>query len=88
MLRQENFQIYSCYFLPDLRHDQKHFISIRSLNVPEIRPIGTFWSILSDGYHGNDDRYKNFDFSLGYVFKSSMTMQSFVTIKWQEKSYH
>ena len=48
-------------------------------------PLGTFQSILSNGYHGNDDRYKNFDFSFGHVFPSSMTAQSFVTIKWQEK---
>ena len=28
---------------------------------------------------------KNFDFSFGYVFPSSMTVQGFVTIKWQKK---
>ena len=38
-----------------------------------MRPLDSFWSILSNGYHGNDDRYKHFDFSSGYVFHSSMT---------------
>ena len=42
---------------------------------------------LSNGYDGNDDRYKNLDFGFGYVFPSSMTVQSFITIKWKEKSY-
>ena len=29
--------------------------SITTLNVPEMRPLGSFSSILSNGYHGNDD---------------------------------
>ena len=41
--------------------------------------------ILSNGYHNNKDSYKNFDFCLGYVFASSMTVQSFITVKWKEK---
>ena len=49
-----------------------------------LNPLGTFQSILSNGYHGNDDRYKNFDFSFGYLFPSSMTVPSFITIKWHE----
>ena len=69
----------------DLKHDENRFIRIPSLNVPEMRPSGTFKSILSNGYNDNDDRYKNFDFSSGYVFPSSMTEQSFLIIKWQEK---
>ena len=40
---RKNLQIYSCYFLPDLRYDQKHFIRIPPLNVPEMRPLGTFY---------------------------------------------
>ena len=50
-----------------------------------MRPLGTFKSILSNGYHGNDYPYKNFDFSFGYVSSSSMTVQCFITLKWQEK---
>ena len=42
MSRQGNLRIYSWYSLPDLKHDQKCFIRIPSLNVPEIRPLGTF----------------------------------------------
>ena len=86
MLRQENLRIYSWYSLPDLKHDQKRFIPIPSSNFPEMRPSkGTFSSILSNGYHGNDDRYKNFDFSFRDVFSGSVTIQSFITINWQEK---
>ena len=29
-------------FLPDLKHDQNRLIRIPSLNIPEIRPQGTF----------------------------------------------
>ena len=85
MSRQENLRIYSWYFLPDLKHDQKRFICIPSLNVPEMRPSGTFSSVSSNGYQGNDDRKKNCDFSSGHVFPSSMSVQSFITIKGQEK---
>ena len=70
---RKNLWIYSWYSLPDLKHHQKRFIRIPSFNFPEMRPLGTFWSILSNGYLGNDDRYKNLDFSFGYVFKSSVT---------------
>ena len=45
MSRQENLRIYSWYSLPVLKHDQKRFIRIPSLNVPEMRPLGSFWSI-------------------------------------------
>ena len=55
MSRQEK-RICSWFSLPDLKHDQKRFIHIPSLTVPEMRPLGTFLSILSNGYHGNDDR--------------------------------
>ena len=34
-----NMQIYSKYSLPDLKHDQKHFIRIPSLNFPKMRPL-------------------------------------------------
>ena len=57
--------IYSWYYLPDVKHDQKSFIRIPSLNVPEMRPLGTFYSILSNDHNGNDDCNKNFDFSFG-----------------------
>ena len=50
-----------------------------------MRPLDTFESILSNGYHGNNDRYRNFDFSFGRVFPSSMNLQNFITINWQEK---
>ena len=82
---RNNLRIYSWRSLPDLKHDQKPFIRIPSLNVPEMRPSGTFCSISSNGYHGNDDRSKNFDFSFCYVFPSSMSVQIFIAIKWQEK---
>ena len=39
---KKNLQIYSRCSLPDLKHDKKHFIRIPSLNVPEMRPLGTF----------------------------------------------
>ena len=50
-----------------------------------MRPVGTFWSILSNGYHGHDGCYKNIDFSFGYAFVTSMTVQSFIAIPWHEK---
>ena len=50
-----------------------------------MRSLRTFYSNLSNGYNGNDDRYKNFDFSFCYVFPSSMSVQNFITIEWQEK---
>ena len=80
LCRGKKLWSYSWYSLPDFKYDQKRLIRIPSLNVPEMRPSGTFQSILSNGYHGNDERYKNFDFSFGYVFLSSMTVQSFITI--------
>ena len=39
---RKNLRIYSWYSLPDLKHDQKCFIRISLLNVPEMRPLGTF----------------------------------------------
>ena len=50
-----------------------------------MKPLGTLLSIISNGSHGNDDRYKRFDFSFSYIFPSSMTVQSFITIKRQGK---
>ena len=35
--------------------------------------------MLSNCYHGNDGCCKNFDFSLGYLFPGSMTVQCFIT---------
>ena len=54
------------------------FIYISSLNGPEISPVLVSLSI---GYHGNDDRHKNFDFSFCYIFPSSIDVESFPTIK-------
>ena len=84
MSRQEKLTNLFLVFLPDLKHNQRRFICIPSLNVPEMRPLGTFQSILSNGHHGNNDHYKNFEFSFGYVLPISITVQSFITIKWQE----
>ena len=38
-------------------NDEKKFdfLFLTTLNVPEMRPLGTFQSIFSNGYHGNDD---------------------------------
>ena len=38
----ETCGFFSWYSLSDLKHDQKRFIRIPSLNVPEMRPLGTF----------------------------------------------
>ena len=47
----------TCRFIPPAlkKHKQKRFIRILSLNVPEMRPLGTFWSILLNACHGNDN---------------------------------
>ena len=79
----KNLRINSWYSLTVLKHDQKFLIRIPSLNVPQMRSFSTFWSILANGYHGNNDCQKNFSF--GNAFPSSMTVQSFSAIKWQEK---
>ena len=42
-----------------------------------MRPLDTFYSLLSNGYHGNDDCQKNFDFSFRYVLPSSVTSTKF-----------
>ena len=49
-----------------------------------MRLFGTFLSILLNGYHGNDNPYKNFSFSFHCVFPGSVNVQSFITISWQE----
>ena len=79
MSRQEKLVDLILVFPSVLEIWQKGFHSYS--NVPEMRSLGMFWSILSNGYHGNDDRYKNFDFSFGYVFASSIHIQNFITIK-------
>ena len=38
----KDLRIYSWYSLPDFKHDQKRFICILLLNIPEMRPLGTF----------------------------------------------
>ena len=42
MSRQEKLADLFWYSLSDLKHDQKRFICIPSLNVPEMRLLGTF----------------------------------------------
>ena len=85
---RKKLRIYSWYSLPDSKRDQNCFIRIPSSNLTEMRPLGAFLkSILSSGYHGNNDCYKNFNFSFHYIFPSSITVQSFITVKWQEKSF-
>ena len=44
-------------------------------------PLRTILSILSNGYHENDDRYKNFDSSFRYIFPSSTNVLSSITVK-------
>ena len=39
---RKNLPIYSWYSLPDLKHDQKRFIRLPSLNLPEMRHLGTY----------------------------------------------
>ena len=39
---RRNLWIYSLYSLPDSKHDQKFYIRILSLHLPEMRPLGTF----------------------------------------------
>ena len=48
VLRQEKL---ADLFLPNFKHDQKLFIRIFSLNIPEMRLLDTFKSILSSGYN-------------------------------------
>ena len=57
------------------------FVRIPSLNFPKMRPSDTFKSVLSNGYHGNNDPYKNFDVSFRYIFSSSMAVQSSIAIE-------
>ena len=74
--------------MPDLKYDQKLFIRIPSLNLQEMRPWGTFYLIFSNGYHGNNECYKNFDFSFRYVFPSSMTVKNvYLSSSGREKIY-
>ena len=84
--RQKNLRIYFWYSLPDLKHDQKHFIRIysfikRSRNevlrhflVNFIKPLP--WKRCTE---------EKFHFSFGCVFASSITVQKFITLKWQDK---
>ena len=52
-----------------------------------MRPLVIFQSMLSNSYHENDDRYKDLTAIFRYLLPSFMTIKSFITIKWQEKSY-
>ena len=63
------------YPFPALKCNQLGFITISDT------PLGTFLSMLSNGYHGNDDCHK----ICIYVFSSFMTVQSFITIKRQDE---
>ena len=76
--------IYSWYSLPYFKHDQKRFIRIPSSNVPEMTEV--FMHILVNFISRRVTmETMNFDFSFGSVFPSSMTVQSFITFKLQEK---
>ena len=72
----------SCGFIPDRL---KTFIRIFSLNFPEMKLLGTLWSILSNGYLGIDARYKDFRFSFSYILPCFMTVQSSFIINRQQK---
>ena len=69
MLRQEKLADLFLVFPAILETWQKvfHLYSFIKHSRNE-SPLGTFWSIVSNGYYGNNDRYKNFHFSFGYVF--------------------
>ena len=45
-----------------------HFIRISSSNFPEMRPLSTFWSLLSNSCHGNGHRYKTCSFDFRCVY--------------------
>ena len=64
MSRQGEFADLFLVFPAILETWQKVFHSYSFIIFPEMRPLGTFWSIVSNGYYGNNDRYKNFHFSL------------------------
>ena len=81
----ENTRIYSWYSLPDLKYEQKRFIRTPSSNVLEMRLSGTFSQFYQTVTMVTMTRYNNLGFDFGYVFSSSMTVQCFITIKWQEK---
>ena len=52
-------------------------IHIPSFNFAEMRPFGSFWSTVSNGCHGNGDRYKNVGSDFQHTFASSMTIKKF-----------
>ena len=83
----KSLRIYSWYSLPDFKYDEKHFTRILSLIFPEMRHFGTFQSILSNGYHGNGDRYKNFYFSFRPIFLISMTVKSSLPLSDRKKCH-
>ena len=57
------------------------------MNVPEMRPLGTFSQFYQMIKMETTTVNKNFNFNFGYVFPSSMAVQSFITIKWQKKKF-
>ena len=77
----------SCLVFPLIRgfSYQKRFIRIRSSNFPEMRSLGTFQSILSNGQHENDNCCNFYNFSFRFIFPSFITVQSFITVMWRGK---
>ena len=73
--------------LPDSKHDQKCLIRISLLNLKEIRPSRTFSQFYQTVTMETITITKIFNFSFHYAFQSSITVQSFIAIRWQEKSY-
>ena len=76
-----NLRIYSWYSLSDFKCDEKRFIRIPSLNVPEMRHLVNFIKRLA----WKQWLLENFGFSFGSVFPISVNVQSFITFVSQEK---
>ena len=73
MSRQEKL---ADLFLLDLKYDQKR---------PRNEAFGHFLVNFIKRLPWKHDRYKNLDFSFGYVVPSSVSVESFIAIKRQEK---
>ena len=71
-------RIYSEYSLPYMKQDKS--VHSYSFIKHSRNAVLALFSQFLIGYHGNDDRYNNFDFSFCYVFASSMNVQSFIAI--------
>ena len=67
--------------MPNLKHDQTRFIRIPSLGIPEMRSSGTFYQTVTM----ERMTIRQNSSSLWLCVSSSMTVQSFIPIKWHEK---